>query len=405
MSDVFVSYRDSCRVCKSTNLKKWVHLPQMPMTDDLRKQVNKEVFLHDINIYVCLDCQVSQTLHDIDYGSYYKEYSYTVTKSGFANQFMQQLATNTIDKFNLKPGLKVVEVGSGDGSQLLEYKKLGANVFGFEPSELLTEISRQRGVPVYTGLFDNDASKYIPKEFSSADVILLTYTFDHIPNPVDFLLSVKDILNPDNGLLIIEVHDLDQIIAKREYCLFEHEHSVYLSLKTMEQLLKRCGYKLITDNLVPLQSRRGNSLLIVAANENSKITYESETQGVHQTLDDLNSFSNRLETGIKELDLFIEQEIKANKKIAGYGAGGRGVMTLAALNNAKYLKYLCDQNHNFHGKFTPKTNIPVVPTTFLSEQPVDTLIVFSYGYMDEISKHVNALPNPPKSIVSLLEVL
>lgn len=97
----------------------------------LESRSTKRFFLHDINIYVCLDCQVSQTLHDIDYGSYYKEYSYTVTKSGFANQFMQQLATNTIDKFNLKPGLKVVEVGSGDGSQLLEYKKIGRKCIWF----------------------------------------------------------------------------------------------------------------------------------------------------------------------------------------------------------------------------------------------------------------------------------
>lgn len=409
MADIKINRRNNCRVCGGTDLRRWVHLPNMPLTDDLcfsQKSTNE--FLYDIDVYYCCSCNTSQILHDIDYGEYYIDYNYTVAGSQLATSFMSKLARATFTQYRLPKDCTVIEVGSGDGTQLSCFKELGARVFGYEPSAALCRVSEAIGVPVYQGLFTSNSIEHITEEYRPADVLLLTYTFDHIPEPIDFLETARRIINPKTGLLIMEVHDLEKIMERREYCLFEHEHSIYLSAGTMQSCLHKCGFELISTNLLPEAERRGNSLLIVAADASS--VYKDKAlppiDGNHMgKWSKYEAFSNELNNGIKRLDSFINSHIAAGRRVAGYGAGGRGVMTLAAMSSASKLSYLCDRNPRFHGCVTPKSHVPIVSPTMLSQEPVDVLLVFSFGYIDEIRKQLSTLPNAPSKIVSLLEVL
>jgi len=403
--NISVYHRDKCRICDSSNLHKWICLSQMPLTDDLRLLDSEEKeFLYDINVYICKDCRTTQLLHDIDVQNYYQCYTYTSSASEFTKKFMSKLALNTFEEYSLKPGCSVIEIGSGDGLQLSYFKKLGAKVFGIEPSRILCKKSEEIGVPVYEGLFNEETITCIPKENLSADVILLTYTFDHMPEPMNFLKLVHRILNKKSGILIIEVHDLDKITDRCEYCLFEHEHLIYLSTETMRNILKLANFDLISMDILPDNERRGNSLLIVAK-PNSKLGFSCIEYKERLLLSEYDKYNEEIIRSINRLDEFVESEISLGRRVAGYGAGGRGVMTLAAMKSAKKIAYVCDQNENFYGKVTPKSHLPIYHPNKLQEDPVDTLLVFSYGYIDEIKKTVAALQNPPKYIVSLLEVL
>lgn len=409
MSEIKVFQRDRCRVCGSTNLINWVQLPSMPLTDDLRfPGEDQKEFLHDIDVYYCSGCHTSQILHDIDYHGYYLDYNFTVAGSPFASNFMDRLAQETFAQYSLPRGCTVVEVGSGDGNQLSCFKKLGARVFGYEPSATLCRASEAIGIPVYQGLFDENSIDHIPEEYRPADVLLLTYTFDHIPEPVTFLETAGHLLNPETGLLIIEVHDLEKIMERREYCLFEHEHSVYLSARTMQNVLARSGFSLLSTDLLAETEKRGNSLLVVAANSASvhaKQALSDVSIGCSDDWAHYQSFNEKMAESIGRLDAFVDAQVAAGLRIAGYGAGGRGVMTLAAMQSAGKLNYLCDRNPAFHGRETPKTHVPIVSPEKLAEDPVDVLLVFSFGYINEIREQVSAFPHPPARIVSLLEIL
>ena len=52
----------------------------------------------------------------------------------------------------------------------------------------------------------------------------------------------------------------------------------------------------------------------------------------------------------------------------------------------------------------PGSHVPVVAPEHLAAAPVDHLIVFSYGYMDEIREHVHELGAEPR-LVSVLDLL
>jgi hypothetical protein len=177
---------------------------------------------------------------------------------------MHLLASEVYQRFQLQPGDHVLEVGSADGYQLACFQELGAVGFGFEPAENLCQLSRQRGVDVTTDLFIASSIKRIPDAFRPAQAFVLLHTFDHLLDPVPFLDSVRLVLDPERGVLIIEVHDLAQIILRRETSLFGHEHATFLHLATMQRLLESRGFVLLDANFVPDCLRRGNSMLIAA---------------------------------------------------------------------------------------------------------------------------------------------
>lgn len=388
---------------------RWVHLPLMPLTDDFRVPGDYEdELLYDVDVYFCKSCHTSQILHDIDYGGYYRNYAFTVGGSPFALKCMSRLAQAALETYHLKNGCSVVEVGSGDGTQLSFFRDFGARVFGYEPSGALCRASESIGVPVHQGLFDEDSTGDIPREFLPVDLLLLTYTFDHIPEPARFLDAARRILDPDKGLLIIEVHDLEKILQRREYCLFEHEHAIYLSALTMQRLLDRCGFSLISTNLLPESERRGNSLLVVAAPEGSGHSRRALPPLSNPTVEawtTYESFGEEIHAAVRKLDHFVDGHAAAGRRLAGYGAGGRGVMTLAAMHSSNEIRYLCDRNPAFSGRVTPKSHVPVVTPERLEDDPVDVLLVFSFGYIDEIREHLSRFPRAPQEIVSLLDVL
>jgi ubiquinone/menaquinone biosynthesis C-methylase UbiE len=382
----------------------------MPFTDDFIPPSDfGHEFRADIHIFVCEDCLTTQTQHDVSVGDYYEDYQYSVGGSATASRFMKTLAENLQHAYY--PGLegrKVLEVGSGDGEQLLAFKDTGCQVLGYEPSSVLCEVARGKGIPTIQGLFTSDSVARLPDDFQEVDVIMLSYTFDHLPDPRSFLATAHSILNKESGLLVVEVHDLEKILERQEYCLFEHEHSIYLTETTASRLCHMESFEIIDFDLVPERVRRANSLIFVATPAGSQLAARATAPGTPAAFEDLGFYEGsgtHIRQGIVNLEAFVEGVTASSKRVAGYGAGGRGVMTLAAMDNASKLSYLVDKKPKRQGLVVPKTGIPLVDIEALKSDPVDEILVFSFGYMQEIQAEVGVLGYAPAQFHSLLDVL
>lgn len=401
---VTVTTRAECRICGSRDLARFFHNPAAPLTDDLVpvERAGSE-FVAPLSVYLCEACSTAQTLHDVDVSGYYREYGYTVSSSPFAMRFMDELAGAVWGRFGFGPGDRVIEVGSGDGMQLAAFAARGARVLGFEPSDPLTAASQAAGVPVVQELFEPATVDAIPAELRPAQVVLLTYTFDHLPDPLGFLDAVRAAIDPRRGVLVIEVHDLERILARRETCLFEHEHSIYLTERTMQRLLARAGFELVSLDLVPEARRRGNSLLVAAALQGSEHAAHSVAPSSDPALDRPEAYVG-FEHAVRESHERLAAQVRrVDGRVAGYGAGGRGVMTLAQASlGPADLAYVCDRNPALHGLVTPVSRVPVSPPERLRADPVDELVVFSFAYMDEIRRALG--PSRPR-LVSMLDLL
>lgn len=403
-----IHHRQSCRLCGSPRVREFLHFEQMPFTDEfVRADRFGAEFLADLRVFWCEDCHSAQTQHDVEVTDYYRDYRYTVSNSPFAQRFMRRLAEEAFRRFSLRAGDRVLEIGSGDGYQLGCFQHLGARVVGFEPSADLTKAARTAGVETIQTLFNCEGVEQIPADLRPAQVVLLTYTFDHLPEPKPFLELVRQVLDPDRGVLLIEVHDLAKIVERREICLFEHEHSIYLTALTMKRLLEACGFKLLGDDLLPDVERRGNSLLIAAAPATSTAhatTFRPRPADLAlESWPALARFGDEVRGGIAKLRAHLQSQRAAGRTVAGYGAGGRGVMTLAMAGiGPGDVAYLADQNTGFHGLYTPATHIPVVAPEHVHAHPVDELVVFSYAYLEEIRARLQPFHGKFTSILDLM---
>jgi ubiquinone/menaquinone biosynthesis C-methylase UbiE len=405
-----ISHRDCCRVCGASALTRFLHLPQMPFTDEFPPTADAgQEFLADINVYVCERCWTAQTRHDVDVASYYEDYQYSVGGSSAAARFMRILAENLQARyFPGVTGRKVLEVGSGDGGQLLAFKEIGCEVLGYEPSSGLCKAARASGLDTVQGLFTESSARLLPADFQKVDVIALSYTFDHLPDPRAFLRACGGILDQRHGLLVVEVHDFEKIVERREYCLFEHEHSVYLTEAAAQYLCGLEGFEIVDFDLVAQEKRRANSLIFVATPQGSDHAFKRTAPRTPKAYFDLSHYERigaDVRKGIENLDAFVQGVIDSGKRVCGYGAGGRGVMTLAAMRNASKLQYLVDKQPKGQGLLVPKSRIPLVGLPQLAAEPVDEVIVFSFGYMKEIKAELLALGYQPGQLHSLLDLL
>jgi len=391
-----------CRICKSDNFIEVIKLENMPFTDEFIKKENfgKE-YVQNIEIAVCRNCGSTQNLYDTDMKEYYSEYTYSVQSSGFAINFMRILAERiNKDYFKGKKDLKIIEIGSGTGEQLLEFKKLGYDILGVEPSEQLSEYANDTGVKTITAFFDENIFDKINEDFKKVDAVITSYTFDHIPYPTEALQVIRKILK-DDGALIIEVHDLALIEKRNEFCLFEHEHYTYLNEETITSLLNANGFEVLTFDILNSSEKRANSLLVVAKKNEEEKDFDINVDNEIEKLKDLNL---NIQASIKKIDEWIFSN--KNLNIVAYGAGGRGVMTIAALKNSGLIKYMVDKNPKSKDIFAPKTHIPVYDIEMLNFKRADKIIVFSFGYYNEIVKELGEkFGYSSEQFVSLLELL
>ena len=409
---MLVNYRDKCRVCENPNPFEFLNLGNMPNAEG-HYNVGEEddQFVHPLKIFWCQKCNVVQTLHDVDLEEYYAEYSYNVSKSPLVKNFMKVFANNIWNKYSLSEGDLVVDVGSSDGFQLSLFQNLGAKVIGFEPSESLSKISNSRGIETVSDIFDSKSLNLIlQKSDNGARVILTQYTFDHIPEPSEFLINVSKVLDPKKGLLVIEVHDFAKIVERREACLFTHEHATYTSEKSISSIFDKFGFKLLSTNLVPESARRGNSMIVVASLKESNMIPDKNL--FSDSLEMLNSKETYVSFAKEVLDSHnrFRENLKSLKNrghtFAGYGAAARGVNTLAisGLNNDIF-DYFCDINKNLHGKFLPGAGIPVCSPEHVFDNFVDEIIVFNYGYLKEIKDYYSSYIKNGGKISSILDYI
>lgn len=406
-----IRYSKHCRLCGSDDVRRFLHFDDVPFADAFIKKADIGTeFFAPIDVYWCANCKSVQTLHDVDVSEYYNDYHYTVSNSPFALRFMDLLANKVVDTYGLKPGDSVIDIGSSDGYQLLYFQKLGMQVLGYEPSEQLTKMALDIGVPTLTVLFTAETTDEIPEDMRPVQVILLTHTFDHLQDPKEFLQAVHKVIDKERGLLVIEVHNIAQIMERMETFLFAHEHATYLSALTMKRLLEQEGFKLLTADLIPPEQRRINSLLVVAAHKDS--THQPDpnmTFDQFAYLDDWATYVNfeeQVTASYQRITDYVRNLRAQGKRVAGYGMGGRGVTTLVLCGfTTDDLEYVCDRNSNSQGLYTPTSHIPLYAPEYIKDHPVDEIIVFSYGYFDEIKGQLAEYLHPECKLTSLLDIM
>ena len=397
----------SCRIC-SKELNKdhlYLTLKNCPLTDEfLDFNSDKKEYIKDISIFKCNFYGTIQNPCNFDYSSYYQDYQYSSGGSNFTKRFMLHYKDACVKLFRDLNGREprfIIEPGSGDCEQLSFFIDDKFQVCGVEPSQSLSDIANARGINTITSLF---TYKYaIDNKKTNFDICLSSYTLDHCPDPLDYLKAANHSLN-ENGILAIEIHDLEKIIKRSEYCLFEHEHTIYLSEKNIELILQITGFELCSANPIPETITRANSLIVLARKISKPYKLEKSQEIIEKHCKKLPFNSNQQTLGetiknlISRLDTWA---LSKGNKLVGYGAGGRGVMTLSQMKTGSNFLALLDKNFDNRNLKTPITRVPIIGPSAWKNYENCYVLVFSFGYYEEILNDLISIGFNKKKIISL----
>ena len=150
---------------------------------------------------------------------------------------------------------KILDIGAGSGSHVLELQKNNDEVYALEISPSACEVMKNRGVE---NVICKDIFKYKGEKF---DTLLLLMNGIGLSSTLEgfkkFLKKAEDLLDP-NGQLIFDSCDISymyEVAEKPDYyygqvkCRYEYDQLLtdwfewlYLDKKTMTQIATECGW-------------------------------------------------------------------------------------------------------------------------------------------------------------------
>ena len=138
-------------------------------------------------------------------------------------------------KGRLPPVKRHLDIGCSAGLLLQSFQRAyGCQVAGVEPGDAYREYARLQGLSVYATL-DELRSEKTPR----FDLISLAHVLEHLPDPVGYLVGLReDLLEPGGGLLV-EVPNL------YAHDSFEVAHLVAYSPHSLTQTLRKAGFEII----------------------------------------------------------------------------------------------------------------------------------------------------------------
>ncbi len=128
-----------------------------------------------------------------------------------------------------------LDIGCSTGLLLQEVgKAYGCQAAGVEPGAAYREYASQNGLTVYDSL---DSLK--EKDGARFELISMAHVLEHLPDPVDYLSSLREMLLGPDGWLLVEVPNL------YAHDSFEVAHLTSFSAHTLTQTLRKAGFQVI----------------------------------------------------------------------------------------------------------------------------------------------------------------
>lgn len=410
---------DNCQICDSTKLHTILDLGHQPLCDSLLTQemLNEPEKTYPLRMVWCGSCSGVQ----IDYcvsGSevYHPAYPYRSGITKELAQYLENMATSLVKKYDLKPGDFVIDVGSNDGTMLKGFKKEGVEILGVEPTNI-AKIANADGVKTIQSFFDIKTSERIKKEYGTASLIVTTNTFAHMQTIGEFIMGAYNLLK-DDGVFVNETHYLLDIIQGGQFDTIYHEHLRTYSLKSLVTLFNQYDFT-VTD--VERGNRYGGNIRVYATKgkdrlispEVKKLLKLEEDSGLGK-LETYLGFADRVKKARLQFMEFLIETKKSDKSIVGNSCPARSSTLLNYYGvDRELLPYLAEQPTSLKlGMYLPGKHLPIVNNQRLIDEQPNFVVLMAWHYAQPIMEQLKArglksdfvIPLPDFRIVKNAEV-
>ena len=400
----------ACRSCGGNQLKPYLDLGQTPLADRLltAEQLQEPEPVFPLQVAFCPECGLSQILEtvppDVLFCDNYPYYS------SFLPALLQHSKENALELIKdrkLSDSSFVVELASNDGYLLKNYAENGIPCLGVDPAEGPARSAESIGVPTLVDFFTDKLAKDLVSQHGPADVIHANNVLAHVADTNGFVSGIASLVK-DEGVAVIEVPYVKELIEHCEFDTIYHEHLCYFSVTALDNLFKRHGLFLNRVKRLPIhggslrlflepQERREKSVL--------SLLEEEKKEGVNQ-LTFYQDFAKRVEHLKESLTVLLKDLRAKEQSIAAYGAAAKGSTLINYAGIGKeFIDFVVDRNVHKHGKFMPGQHIPIYGPEMLQEKRPDYVLMLAWNFADEIISQQQAyLDNGGHFIIPVPEV-
>ena len=395
-----------CRICKNKLTKVFCDLNKTPLANSYRQsleKINDEIH-YPLKVFLCSNCMLVQLPETVIPEDIFTDYAYFSSYSSYWLKHASNLCEDSIKKFTLENNDLITEIASNDGYLLKNFKKkYYNNILGIEPAKNIADYANEQNINTENFFFNEETSEYILKKYKYSKIIFSLNVLAHVPNINSFVKGIKNILHKD-GCWILEFPHLLNLINKTQFDTIYHEHCSYLSIISVDYLLKKFDLRIFDIKKI---STHGGSLRVYVCHQEA---FFKENTSVLKIRDE------EYEFGLSKEDIYLnfqsKVDIKKDKiikyleslndvKICGFGAPAKATTLINFCKIDNYISYIIDNNLTKQNKYIPGTKIQIRNIDYLIQSKPKNILVFPWNISSEIKKELDYKSNFDYKIHSL----
>jgi SAM-dependent methyltransferase len=321
-----VTQQETCRSCGRTGMSNILSFGSSPLADVLltEAELDQPDLMFPLDLMFCENCALVQIGETVPPEILYRgDYPYYTSVSDFLLKHFGDCAERLMEMRDLGPDSLVVEAASNDGYMLKRFVERGIPVLGVDPAKGPAAAAERAGVATLCSFFDAELAERLTAEGKRADIIIGNNVLNLVSDLADFGRAVQMLLKPD-GLLVLELPYVGDLIDKCAYDSIFHQNVCYFSATAARELFARYGLHLNDVERIPTLG--GSLRLFFSASEqvsqNTEVLLADERERGLDGIDYYRDFAARVAASRDALRDYLQDLKQQGKHIAAYGAAG-----------------------------------------------------------------------------------
>jgi SAM-dependent methyltransferase len=316
------------------------------------------------------------------------EYKYTSGTTKSLRENFAELARQARSRYGLTADDLVVDIGSNDGTLLSNFQAAGHRVVGIEPTKA-GDIAIAAGIPTVRDFLGKPAVEAVLAKHGKAKVVTAANVFGHMPDIDEVMNCISALLEPE-GVFISESDYLLDIVEGLEFDTMYHEHLRYYSVHSIQDLLARRGFKVVSverigthGGSIRVYATRGST---VARDETVDRLLAAERTAGLDSAAWIAGFRDRIKTAKLKTFELVSRLVGEGHRLYGIGAPARSTTLIHFLGlDVGVLDCVLEvRGSKKIGHYIPGTRIPVLAEEKLFEDQPEYALLLSWHIADEL---------------------